>query len=52
MPQCTFEITGDIASFDKVDDVYKVLKREGAKLLKNWTLTVSLELIEKEVPKT
>ena len=51
MPQCTFQIVGDIAAFDKVDDVYKVLKRDGAKLLTNWTLTVSVEFTEKEVPK-
>lgn len=51
MPQCTFTIVGDIVAFDRIDDVYKALKREGEKLLKNWTITVTAEFTEKQVPK-
>jgi hypothetical protein len=46
----TFTITGEIADFSRLDDVYKVLKREGAKLLKNWTLTVTAEYTESQTP--
>lgn len=47
MPQATFKITGEIDEFDRIDNVYRSLKREGEKLLKNWTLTVTAEYTEK-----
>ncbi len=52
MPKTTFTITGEIADFGRVDNVYTTLKREGQKLLKNWTITVNVDFEEKQVPVT
>ena len=46
MPRAEFNMIGDIAAFDKIDNVYTALKREGAKLLTNWELTVKAEFTE------
>jgi len=48
MPKATFTITGEITDFGRVDNVYNSLKREGVKLLKNWTINVNVEYEEKE----
>jgi len=40
VPVCTFKITGEIDRFDRIDNVFNALKREGAKLLKNWKIEV------------
>ncbi len=50
MPKATFTITGEITDFGRVDNVYNTLKREGAKLLKNWTINVNVDYEEKQVP--
>ena len=46
MPKATFTITGDIADFGRVDNVYSALKREGSKLLRNWTMNVNVDFEE------
>jgi len=48
MPQSTFVIKGDIEDFTRLDNLYKALKRESGKLLKNWTLDVEVKYTEKE----
>jgi len=48
MPKAKFTITGEIEEFDRVDNLYRSLKREGAKMLKNWTIEVNAEYTEKE----
>ncbi len=48
MPKATFTITGEIEEFDRVDNLYRSLKREGAKMLKNRVITVSADYEEKE----
>lgn len=48
MPKATFTITGDIEEFDRVDNLYRVMKREGIKMLKNWTITIATTFEEKE----
>lgn len=48
MPKAKFMITGDIEKFDRVDNLYRSLKREGEKLLKNWTIELNVEYSEKE----
>lgn len=48
MPRATFKITGEIAEFDRVDNLYKVMKREGEKLLKNWVIEVEASYEESE----
>ena len=48
MPKAKFTITGDIAEFDRVDNAYKAIKREGSKLMRNWIMTVNVEYEEKE----
>jgi len=40
MPRTTFTITGDISDFDRIDNLYKNLKREGNKALTNWEIKV------------
>ncbi|MBA7544817.1 hypothetical protein ES705_37178 [subsurface metagenome] len=48
MPKATFTISGDIEEFDRVDNLYRSLKREGAKMLKNWKIEVNAEYTEVE----
>jgi len=48
MPQATFTIIGEIEEFDRLDNLYRSLKREGSKLLKNWTITVKAEYQEEQ----
>lgn len=48
MPRAEFKITGDIAQFDRIDDLYKVMRREGIKLLTNWEITVKAEYAEQQ----
>lgn len=46
MPQATFKITGEIAEFDRVDNLYRVMKKEGEKLLTNWVIEVEASFKE------
>ena len=46
-PKATFTITGEIDDFTRIDNLYKALKREGVKLLKNSTIHVQVEYIER-----
>ncbi len=48
MPRAEFIMSGEIAAFDRIDDVYTAMKREGAKLLKNWEITVKAEYSESQ----
>lgn len=48
MPKATFTITGEIEEFDRVDNLYRSLKREGAKMLKNWVISVNADYSEVE----
>jgi len=48
MPKASFKITGDIDDFSRVDNLHKTMKREGAKLLKNWTIEVLVNYAETE----
>ncbi len=48
MPQATFNINGNIEDFTRLDNLYKALKREGEKLLTNWTIDVSVQYSEKQ----
>lgn len=41
-----FIIEGEIEDFTWVDNLYRSLKREGSRLLKNWTITVDAKYIE------
>ncbi len=42
----TFTITGEISDFNRIDNVFSALKREGAKLLKNYTIEVTASYTE------
>ena len=46
--KATFTITGDIEAFDRIDNLYRAFRREGAKLLKNWEIKIEAEYEEKE----
>ena len=48
MPQATFILRGEIEDFTRLDNLYKSLKREAAKLLKAWELNVEVKYTEKE----
>ncbi|MQY79688.1 MAG: hypothetical protein GH151_10925 [Bacteroidetes bacterium] len=48
MPRATFSISGDVTEFERVDNLYRSLKREGKKMLKNWTIDLKVEYSEKE----
>lgn len=46
IPKATFSITGEIDDFTRLDNLYKTMKREGEKLLKNYTIKVTAEYEE------
>jgi len=48
MPQAVFTISGSIADFTRLDNIYKALKREADKGLTNWTLDAKVEYSEKQ----
>ena len=48
MPLATITITGNIADFTRLDNLYTALKREGSKLLKSWSINVDVKYSEKE----
>lgn len=45
-PTAMFKITGEIENFNQMDNLYKVLKREGARLLKNWVIEIDASYSE------
>jgi len=47
-PEVIVTLTGKISDFSRVDNVYTTLRREGAKLLKNWDLKIHVEFQESE----
>ena len=48
MPECTFIIRGSVLDFTRLDNLYKSLKREGDKLLEEWTIDVEVKYSEKK----
>jgi len=48
MPEAQFIINGNIEDFTRLDNLYKSLKREGEKLLTNWTIEVEVKYSEKQ----
>ena len=48
MPEATFVIKGKIEDFTRLDNLYKVLRRESDKLLSPWDLTVTVQYLEKK----
>lgn len=48
MPRTSFKITGDIDEFNRIDNLYRVMRREGEKLLKNWEIVVEASFSESE----
>ncbi len=45
-PVATFEISGEIEDFTRLDNLYRTMKREGEKLLKNYIIKVTAEYEE------
>lgn len=45
-PEVTVILKGKITDFARIDNVYSSLKREGAKLLKNWTIDIDVKYHE------
>lgn len=48
MPESKFIISGNIEDFTRLDNLYKSLKREGEKLLKDWSIDVEVKYSEKQ----
>ena len=48
MPEASFIIRGKVADFTRLDNLYKSLKREGDKLLEEWTINVEVKYSEKK----
>lgn len=48
MPESTFIVKGKIEDFTRLDNLYKALKREGDKLLTDWTIDVTVTYTEKQ----
>ena len=46
-PEVEVKLTGKITDFGRMDNVYTVLKREGAKLLKDWNIEINVKFSEK-----
>jgi hypothetical protein len=55
MPNCTFTAAGTIVDFSRVDNAFDTIKKAAASMLKEATLTVTVEYTEKigtgELPK-
>ena len=47
MVNCNFKISGEILDFNRIDDALKAVRTQSQKLLKNWTIEVSVEYTEK-----
>jgi len=48
VPKATFTVTGEITDFTRADNLYRTMKREIAKLLKNWSLDFKIDYQEAE----
>ncbi|MBA7520714.1 hypothetical protein ES705_12810 [subsurface metagenome] len=48
MPECVFNITGSIADFTRLDNLYSSLRREADKALKEWTIAAEIKYSEKQ----
>ncbi len=48
MPTATFTITGEVKDFTRIDNLYRTMKREGEKLLDDWTIKFNVEFEEKQ----
>ncbi len=48
MPQATFNITGEIEDFTRLDNLYTSLKRESGKLLSKWEIKIDVAYSEKQ----
>lgn len=49
-PEVVVILTGKITDFARIDNVYTSLKREGAKLLKDWKIDIDVKYSESEKP--
>ena len=48
MPEATFNITGNIEDFTRLDNLYASLKRESNKLLSSWKITIDVKYNESQ----
>lgn len=47
-PKVTINLSGGIADFTRIDNVYTAIKREAPKLLKDWTLSITVDYKESQ----
>lgn len=45
-PDVKVVLTGKISDFARIDNVYTTMKREGSKLLKDWTIDIDVKFSE------
>jgi hypothetical protein len=48
MPNCTFKIEGTVVDFSRVDDTFKAMRLQTLKMLKDWTISISVDYEEKQ----
>ena len=48
MPLARFTVEGEIKEFTQIDNLYRTLRREGSKLLRDWKITFDVNYTEKE----
>ncbi len=48
VPKAVFTVSGEIADFTRADNLYRTMKRETEKLLKNWSIDFKIDYSEKE----
>ncbi len=46
MPETVIKISGNIADFTRLDNVYRSLKREAEKLLSGWKMDITVSYVE------
>ena len=46
MPKTVITISGSIADFNRLDNVYRSLKREAEKLLSEWKMDITVSYVE------
>lgn len=48
MPKAIFKVEGEIEDFTRIDNIYRVLKREAGKLLTNWKINFDIQYEESQ----
>ena len=47
-PTTVVKMSGKVKDFKQIDNLYTVVKREGSKLLEDWTLEITVDYKEEQ----